>query len=202
MDCPGVVTNVTNFGAFVDIGVHQDGLVHLSQLADQFVKDPREFVKPGDRVQVKVLEVDLKKNQVALTMRTQPQRAPSPRPEQPARPLQQRPQSPRPQGERPQFGAGRPQDNRGPRPQDNRGPGPHNGQGPNRRPPDRGPSSRPDQRGDSKPHFDSRANSRSDSRPDSRPERGLSSRQGLVYNPFADALGSLSLPKSQGGKKK
>ncbi len=189
MDCPGVVTNVTNFGAFVDIGVHQDGLVHLSQLADQFVKDPREFVKPGDRVQVKVLEVDLKKNQVALTMRTQPQRAPSPRPEQP-RPQQQRPQAAaRPQGERPAFGGGRPQENRGPRPQDNRGSGPHVGQGPRF-------ESRPESRSNS------RSDSRSNSRPDPKPERGLSSRQGLVYNPFADALGSLSLPKSQGGKKK
>ena len=69
MVCPGIVTNVTNFGAFVDIGVHQDGLVHISQLADKFVKDPREVVSPGDRVQVKVLEVILEKNQIALTMR-------------------------------------------------------------------------------------------------------------------------------------
>ena len=55
----GVVTNVANFGAFVDIGVHQDGLVHVSQLADRFVKDPREVVKAGDIVKVKVVEVDL-----------------------------------------------------------------------------------------------------------------------------------------------
>lgn len=65
----GVVTNVTNFGAFVDIGVHQDGLVHVSALADRFVKDPHEVVKPGDVVSVKVLEVDLKRKRVALTMR-------------------------------------------------------------------------------------------------------------------------------------
>jgi uncharacterized protein len=69
MVCPGVVTNVTNFGAFVDIGVHQDGLVHLSQLSDRFVKDPREVVNPGDRVEVKVLEVNLDKKQIALTMK-------------------------------------------------------------------------------------------------------------------------------------
>lgn len=69
MMCPGIVTNVTNFGAFVDIGVHQDGLVHISQLADRFVKDPREVVSPGDRVQVKVLEVNLEKSQIALTMK-------------------------------------------------------------------------------------------------------------------------------------
>jgi uncharacterized protein len=70
MSCPGIVTNVTNFGAFVDIGVHQDGLVHISQLADRFVKDPREVVSPGDRVTVRVLEVNLAKNQVALTMKS------------------------------------------------------------------------------------------------------------------------------------
>ncbi|MCF6210864.1 MAG: RNA-binding transcriptional accessory protein [Gammaproteobacteria bacterium] len=65
----GVVTNVTNFGAFVDIGVHQDGLVHVSALADKFVKDPREVVKAGDVVKVKVLEVDLKRKRVGLSMR-------------------------------------------------------------------------------------------------------------------------------------
>ncbi|MCK5649576.1 MAG: RNA-binding transcriptional accessory protein [Gammaproteobacteria bacterium] len=65
----GVVTNVTNFGAFVDIGVHQDGLVHISQLADKFVKDPREIVKAGDVVTAKVVEIDLKRNRIALTMR-------------------------------------------------------------------------------------------------------------------------------------
>jgi uncharacterized protein len=69
MTCPGIVTNVTNFGAFVDIGVHQDGLVHISQLADRFVKDPRDVVNPGDRVTVRVLEVNLEKNQIALTMK-------------------------------------------------------------------------------------------------------------------------------------
>ena len=65
----GVVTNVANFGAFVDIGVHQDGLVHVSQLADRFVKDPREVVKAGDIVKVKVVEVDLKRRRIALTMK-------------------------------------------------------------------------------------------------------------------------------------
>ncbi|MCU7801042.1 MAG: RNA-binding transcriptional accessory protein [gamma proteobacterium symbiont of Lucinoma myriamae] len=65
----GVVTNVTNFGAFIDIGVHQDGLVHISQLADKFVKDPRDVVKAGDVVKAKVVEVDLKRNRIALTMR-------------------------------------------------------------------------------------------------------------------------------------
>ena len=65
----GVVTNVANFGAFVDIGVHQDGLVHVSQLADRFVKDPRDVVKAGDIVKVKVVEVDLKRRRIALTMK-------------------------------------------------------------------------------------------------------------------------------------
>src|SRR5262249_19520247 len=65
----GVVTNVANFGAFVDGGVHQDGLVHVSQLADRFVKDPREVVKAGDIVKVKVVDVDLKRRRIALTMK-------------------------------------------------------------------------------------------------------------------------------------
>ena len=65
----GVVSNVANFGAFVDIGVHQDGLVHISALADRFVQDPREVVKAGDVVKVKVLEVDAPRKRIALTMR-------------------------------------------------------------------------------------------------------------------------------------
>ena len=65
----GVVTNVANFGAFVDVGVHQDGLVHVSAMADRFVKDPREVVKAGDVVRVKVLEVDLARRRIALTLR-------------------------------------------------------------------------------------------------------------------------------------
>jgi uncharacterized protein len=71
MKCPGIVTNVTNFGAFVDIGVHQDGLVHISQLSDRFIKDPREVVNPGDRVTVRVLEVNLEKRQIALSMKSE-----------------------------------------------------------------------------------------------------------------------------------
>jgi protein Tex len=65
----GVVTNVTNFGAFVDIGVHQDGLVHISMMSHKFIKDPREVVKAGDVVKVKVLEVDLQRRRIALTMK-------------------------------------------------------------------------------------------------------------------------------------
>src|SRR3978361_2363580 len=63
MKLPGIVTNVTAFGAFVDIGVHQAGLAHISQLSDRFVKDPNEVVNPGDRVQVKVLAVNLDRQQ-------------------------------------------------------------------------------------------------------------------------------------------
>ncbi|EGV28655.1 Tex-like protein [Thiorhodococcus drewsii AZ1] len=76
----GTVTNVTNFGAFVDIGVHQDGLVHISVLVDRFVKDPHEVVKSGDLVKVKVLEVDLERKRIALSMRlgeSAPRGAPS-----------------------------------------------------------------------------------------------------------------------------
>ncbi|MET0385210.1 MAG: Tex family protein [Polyangiales bacterium] len=90
MELEGVVTNVTAFGAFVDVGVHQDGLVHVSQLADRFVKNPAEVVKVGDRLKVHVLEVDLQRRRIGLSARTQRaaptpgardtgQRAPAPR---------------------------------------------------------------------------------------------------------------------------
>ena len=69
MTLEGVVTNVANFGAFVDVGVHQDGLVHISALANSFVSDPREVVKAGQIVKVKVVEVDLERNRIGLTMR-------------------------------------------------------------------------------------------------------------------------------------
>ncbi len=72
MKLEGVVTNVTNFGAFVDVGVHQDGLVHVSELADRFVKDPHEVVKAGDVVEVRVKEVDVPRKRIALTMRSGP----------------------------------------------------------------------------------------------------------------------------------
>lgn len=79
----GVVTNVTNFGAFVDIGVHQDGLVHISMLADKFVKDPHEIVSAGQVVKVKVMEVDLKRQRIALTMRLAERPSPAKRPDAP-----------------------------------------------------------------------------------------------------------------------
>ncbi|NQY33348.1 MAG: S1 RNA-binding domain-containing protein, partial [Coraliomargarita sp.] len=72
MKLPGIVTNVTAFGAFVDIGVHQDGLVHISQLADKFVDDPNKVVKVGDKVQVTVTELDLQRNRISLSMKARP----------------------------------------------------------------------------------------------------------------------------------
>jgi uncharacterized protein len=91
MKLPGVVTNVTAFGAFVDVGIHQDGLVHLSQLADHFVRDAAEVVKVGQRVQVTVVEVDLKRNRIALSMKSKPdlenrRSAPGDRDGRPSRP--------------------------------------------------------------------------------------------------------------------
>jgi uncharacterized protein len=130
MTCPGIVSNVTNFGAFVDVGVHQDGLVHISQLGRSFVKEPREVVKPGDRVDVRVLKVDLEKKQISLTMKpaaprterrpaakARPARAEQPRrgarpPAKPAppEPASERPAARRdkPRGERPRLRPERP----------------------------------------------------------------------------------------------
>ncbi|MDD5275765.1 MAG: Tex family protein [Methylovulum sp.] len=94
----GVVTNVANFGAFVDIGVHQDGLVHISHLSDTFIKDPRDAVKTGDMVKVKVLEVDVARKRISLTMKAakeevaaaglSPTRAPQKPVKQPKQPVQ------------------------------------------------------------------------------------------------------------------
>ena len=99
MKLPGIVTNVTAFGAFVDIGVHQDGLVHVSQLSDKFIKDPSEVVKVSQKVMVTVTEVDLPRKRIALSMKAAPQIGSS-RP-----PLN----SPRPQnGPRPSAGPAKP----------------------------------------------------------------------------------------------
>ncbi len=70
MNLPGIVTNVTNFGAFIDIGVHQDGLAHISQLADRFVRDPNEVVKVGQKVMARVLEVDMKRKRISLSLKS------------------------------------------------------------------------------------------------------------------------------------
>jgi len=69
MILPGIVTNVTNFGAFVDIGVKQDGLVHISQLANKFVKNPADVVKLQQQVQVKVVDIDIARNRIQLSMK-------------------------------------------------------------------------------------------------------------------------------------
>ncbi|MCP4292539.1 MAG: RNA-binding transcriptional accessory protein [bacterium] len=71
MRLPGIVTNVTNFGAFIDVGVHQDGLAHISQLADRFVRDPNEVVKVGQKVMAKVLEIDMKRKRISLSLKNQ-----------------------------------------------------------------------------------------------------------------------------------
>ncbi|MDO9105629.1 MAG: Tex family protein [Methylovulum sp.] len=101
MSLAGVVTNVANFGAFVDIGVHQDGLVHISHLSDTYIKDPREAVKTGDMVQVKVLEVDVERKRISLSMKTSVDKADigvsvapgksSVRPQQKAKPAAEKP---------------------------------------------------------------------------------------------------------------
>ena len=106
MSLEGTVTNVAAFGAFVDIGVHQDGLVHVSQLADRFVKDPHDVVKAGDVVRVRVTEIDVPRKRIALSMRKDGGDAPSPRERdskkpQPARatkPVNARPTKPESQG--------------------------------------------------------------------------------------------------------
>jgi uncharacterized protein len=97
MELEGVVTNVTAFGAFVDVGVHQDGLVHVSQLADRFVKDPKDVVKVGDKLKVRVLEVDLARKRIALSAKkggaaATPKPGGGPRPEAPRQPAPGKPQ--------------------------------------------------------------------------------------------------------------
>jgi uncharacterized protein len=132
MICPGIVTNVTNFGAFVDIGVHQDGLVHISELSHKFVNDPRQVVNPGDQVTVRVLGVDLEKNQISLSMKLEA--APKMTREQAnERPAKRAEGGRRPDGQQRQAQGG----DRGPR-RDDRGPrqggGPKGGQEMPRRP--------------------------------------------------------------------
>jgi uncharacterized protein len=115
----GVVTNVTNFGAFVDIGVHQDGLVHISMMSHKFIKDPRELVKAGDVLKVKVLEVDLQRKRIALTMKLEE------RPVQDAAPRERQQQPPAPHvPARDHKGARDSAGGRGAPQRDNRGGGP------------------------------------------------------------------------------
>ena len=107
MKLPGIVTNVTAFGAFVDIGVHQDGLVHVSQLADRFIKDAAEVVKVSQKVMVTVTEVDLPRKRIALSMKANPEIGAAK--EQRSSPAAPRPQGARPGGfqPRPSFNPGR-----------------------------------------------------------------------------------------------
>ena len=114
MRLPGIVTNVTNFGAFVDIGVHQDGLVHISELCDRFVKSPSEVVNVQQKVKVTVLDVDLDRRRIALSMRSQPGKKPQASPAAPPK---------RKSGGRPPAKAGNPRKGGKPRPS---GPQPFN----------------------------------------------------------------------------
>jgi uncharacterized protein len=86
MKMPGIITNVTAFGAFVDIGVHQDGLVHISELSDRFVKDPADFVSVQQQVEVRVIAVDLDRNRISLSMKNKPGAPTGPRPNKPVHP--------------------------------------------------------------------------------------------------------------------
>jgi uncharacterized protein len=161
----GVVTNVTAFGAFVDIGVHNDGLVHVSQLAEQFVKDPSEVVKVGQKLKVRVLEIDHQRKRIALSARP-------PAPKQPKQPRGDGPRDQRGDGPRndgPRNDRGPRRDDRGPRRagewrgdpqqgpqgQQGRGEGPqgHQGRGEWRGDPQQGPQQqgRGEQRGDQQP---------------------------------------------------
>ncbi|MDQ8952779.1 Tex family protein [Acinetobacter rudis] len=120
----GVITNVTNFGAFVDVGVHQDGLIHISELANEFVSDPHKVVKPGQIVQVRVIQVDVERKRVNLSMRPEGSASAAKAARQQPRqneqrterkPQAKRPQQARPQGDRPQRNkpqAAKPQENK------------------------------------------------------------------------------------------
>jgi uncharacterized protein len=117
MALEGVVTNVTAFGAFVDVGVHQDGLVHVSQLSDRFIKDPNEVVKVGDKIKVRVIEVDLSRKRISLTAKSEGAQAKRPAP-----------------GEAQQRGPGGPRDPQGGGPRGPQGGGPRGGGRPNQGP--------------------------------------------------------------------
>ncbi|MCM2283049.1 MAG: S1 RNA-binding domain-containing protein, partial [Bdellovibrionaceae bacterium] len=200
MICPGIVTNVTNFGAFVDIGVHQDGLVHISALSHKFVDDPRKVVNPGDQVTVKVLGIDKDKNQISLSMLLDeaPQRkaraegeAGAPRPPRREGGREgDRPRGPRPEGERgsrPGAVAKGGPGGGGPRPQAAGGAGPR---GPR---PDGGDRGRHAGRSDQRPHGDQKRDQSRDHRP-----RGPAT---PFNNPFAALLGGAA-PDAKPGTRK
>jgi uncharacterized protein len=138
MVCPGLVTNVASFGAFVDVGVGHDGLVHVSQLGRRFARDPREAIQPGERVQARVLKVDREKRQVSLSLRTPP---PDRRPAPPRRPGKPAPRTPSRGADRPASrGADRPASRGADRPA-SRGDGGR--RGPRKPPPSPGSGRRP-----------------------------------------------------------
>ncbi|HEY9823343.1 MAG TPA: S1 RNA-binding domain-containing protein, partial [Candidatus Sericytochromatia bacterium] len=91
MELEGIVTNVANFGAFVDVGVHQDGLVHISQLADRFVDDPKKIVKVGQVVKVRVLEVNEQLKRISLSMKSPDQVKSDRTPQKPSSHREQKP---------------------------------------------------------------------------------------------------------------
>ncbi|MGE5183771.1 MAG: helix-hairpin-helix domain-containing protein, partial [Acidobacteriota bacterium] len=209
----GVVTNVTAFGAFVDIGVHNDGLVHVSQLAEKFVKDPSEVVKVGQKLTVRVLEIDNQRKRIALSARKQQEQQPRP-PRQPRRegggPPQGREGQPRgdrrgprpPRGDQPQQARGEqpPRGEQGP-PRDDRGPRPPREQPRDQPPRDQPPRDQPprDQRegqprrDDRGPRRDDRGPRRDDRRDDRGPRRDERREappegwgvSGFTNNPFA-----------------
>jgi len=183
--CPGIVTNVMAFGAFVDIGAHHDGLVHVSQLGRPFAKEPREAIHPGERVEVRVLKVDLEKKQISLTMRKPPERRPAPKP---ARRPEKRAEARSAEGAPPVEAQARP-----PRPERPRRPGP-TGERP-RQPGPRPSGPRPDKPA-ARPSADRAA--RSERRPggpppDRRPEPRPDARRPAFNNPFA-VLAGLKVP--------
>ncbi len=125
MQLEGIVTNVTNFGAFVDVGVHQDGLVHISEFTNEFVSDPHKVVKPGQIVQVRVLTVDAERNRVNLSMRPEGSQPPvkaqrPPRRDQQEQREERKPQAKRPQAARQNDQAKKPQRPKQDKPQDNK----------------------------------------------------------------------------------
>ncbi|MFH0788878.1 MAG: S1 RNA-binding domain-containing protein, partial [Pseudomonadota bacterium] len=94
MKLPGIVTNITAFGVFVDIGVHQDGLVHISQLSNRFVKNPAEVVRVHQKVNVTVMKVDLSRKRISLSMKEDPSRPGGPLKGRDKKKTEQRPETP------------------------------------------------------------------------------------------------------------
>lgn len=163
MLCNGIVTNVTNFGAFVDIGVHQDGLVHISELSETFINDPQKVVSPGDQVKVKVKAVDAEKKQISLTMK-----------------LSETPSSPRPQKtDRPRPTGDRTAGDRGARPRPSGDRGPSDSRRPN------------EQRAGGKPNRDRNDSPRGNRPPDNRNDRPHKPQGKPFNNPFAALMGDI-----------